>query len=427
MSHTICIICTGLITGYVLFSIMGAIYQKKFHNYKIVSILGSVIYALLQIFVANISIPLINILNTLLFVIIASFVLFLPERKDVLLNSIATVIYLALMDFIVTNLCSFFVKGSASTNILNPKFFIISGICNALVVLCTYNVFINLIKKCRFSKTNLVLYGYMLFLLIFEIFLLCYLAGGIASISEMPLLIVGISLLIIDIGMIFVYKKLSEYAALKNIALLMDQQRVMTIKYYEGLQERYNEIQKIVHDIKRHLQVVETLKDDPNLKKDYIENLKETINNIEFQFQCKDKILCAVLFDKIQVCKKNHIEFDINIQDIEFNFMDNIEITSLFSNLLDNAIEACCRSDSGKREIKLRVHQFKEHVIINISNTLGKPPIVQEGALLSEKPNHLGIGMKILHDLANKYYGDLSYDYSDKYFQTKLILSTNVS
>lgn len=427
VSHTICIICTGLITGYVLFSIMGAIYQKKFHNYKIISILGSMIYTLLEIFIADIRIPLINILNTLLFVIIASLILFLPERKEVLLNSVSTVIYLALMDFIVTNLCSFFVIGSASTNLLNPKFFIISGVCNALVVLCTYNVFIDLLKKCHFSKTTLVLYGYMLFLLIFEIFLLCYLAGGVESISDMPLLIVGISLVIIDLGMIFVYKKLSEYAALKNIALLMEQQRIMTIKYYEGLQERYNETQKVVHDIKKHLQVVETLKDDPNMKKDYIGNLKETISNMESQFQCKDKILCAVLFDKIQVCKKNYIKLDINIQDIEFNFMDNIEITSLFSNLLDNAIEACCRSDSEKREIKLRVHQFKEYVIINLSNTLGKLPIVQEGELLSEKPNHLGIGMKILQDLANKYYGDLSYDYSDEYFQTKLILSTNVS
>lgn len=406
---------------------MGAIYQKKFNNYGIISLLGSVVYTLLQFFIANLTMPLINILNTLLFVIIASFLLFIPERKEVLLNSAATVIYLALMDFIATNLCSFFVKGNTATNLVNPNFFIISGICNALVVLCTYNVFIDLLKKCHFSKTTLVLYGYMLFLLAFEIFLLCYLAGGTASIDEMALLITGISLLIIDLGMIFVYKKLSEYTAVKNIAQLMDQQRIMTIKYYEGLQERYNDIQKVVHDIKKHLQVVETLKDVPDLKQDYIVSLQETISKIEFQFQCKDKILCAILYDKIQVCKKNHINFDINIQDIEFDFMDNIEITSLFSNLLDNAIEACCRSDLKEREIKLRVHKFKEYVIINISNSLGKSPIEQEGELLSEKPNHLGLGMKILYDIASKYCGDLSYDYSDKHFQTKLILSTNVS
>ena len=71
----------------------------------------------------------------------------------------------------------------------------------------------------------------------------------------------------------------------------------------------------------------------------------------------------------MQICENESIIFDISMQDIEFSFMDDMDITILFANLLDNAVEACSLiKDVSRREISLRIHKFKYYVVIKMKN-----------------------------------------------------------
>nr|WP_243880105.1 MULTISPECIES: GHKL domain-containing protein [Lachnospiraceae] len=103
--------------------------------------------------------------------------------------------------------------------------------------------------------------------------------------------------------------------------------------------------------------------------------------------------------------------------------MDKTDITALFANLLDNAVEACEESSIQCKKIILRIHRFKEYIVIKVCNTIGTKPKIKEGKLVSTKNGHLGMGMMILENLANKYCGNMDYEYSDTYFETNLILS----
>ena len=102
---------------------------------------------------------------------------------------------------------------------------------------------------------------------------------------------------------------------------------------------------------------------------------------------------------------------------------DKMEVTMLFANLLDNAIEACHTVESDEKQINLRIHRFKDFIVIKMRNSIAKMPIDKNGELISTKSNHMGMGMLILERLVNKYDGNLNYDYSDVYFETKIILS----
>lgn len=195
----------------------------------------------------------------------------------------------------------------------------------------------------------------------------------------------------------------------------------MTQKYYEGLQDNYEHVQRILHDTKKHLQVLENL--DSVDKEDYANELLNIIGNEEPQFSCSDKIVCAIIWNNIQICKQKTIDFEINMQDIIFDFMEKTEITALFANLLDNAIEACESSNEERKKIILRIHSFKEYVVIKMRNTMGPMPKLKEGKLISTKKGHLGVGMTIMEGIANKYCGNIDYEYSGKYFETKIILS----
>lgn len=61
------------------------------------------------------------------------------------------------------------------------------------------------------------------------------------------------------------------------------------------------------------------------------------------------------------------------MQDIIFDFMNKPEVTALFANLLDNGIEACLHQ-TKKKEIFLRIHSFKDYIVIKMKNTVGTRP-----------------------------------------------------
>ena len=264
----------------------------------------------------------------------------------------------------------------------------------------------------------------MIFLMVFEfgIFLM-FLKNEPHAGSNWELLLLCIGFLVLDAGILYLYRKISEQAKNEKKSLLIEQQQEMTAKYYEDLQENYEKTQKILHDMKKHLQTINELKQlDEETQKEYREEFLKSIEDIRLQFVCSDRILCAIIWNKMQMCERNGIDFDVNMQDILFDFMNKTEVTALFANLLDNGIEACLASKREKKEIFLRIHGFKEYVVIKMKNTIGTPPQMKNNSFISTKLGHLGLGMSIMEEIAEKYCGNINYDYSEKYFETKIIL-----
>lgn len=122
------------------------------------------------------------------------------------------------------------------------------------------------------------------------------------------------------------------------------------------------------------------------------------------------------------MCKRKGIDFDVSMQDILFDFMNKTEVTALFANLIDNGIEACHASDREKKEIFLRIHSLKEYVMFKMKNTIGTPPQMKTNSFISTKLGHLGLGMSIMEEILEKYCGNINCDYSEEYFETKIIL-----
>ena len=328
---------------------------------------------------------------------------------------------------IVTAAFSVFTSDSTYIALREPEFFLVSGIANALLMLCTYNLLLHFLLHNQIDRASKFLYLYMIFLAIFEFGSLCYFLQMDSEFeSNLSLLMLSIGFIIVDVGILYLYKIYVRNAILETQAELLDQQHKMTEKYYEGLQERYEETQGLLHDLKKHLRVIADIDDcKNNLKDQYASELIDSIDSMQQDFQCSDEILRVIFWDKIQNCKKHGIFLDINMQDIRFDFMDRIEVTILFANLLDNAIEACQRSKKEQKEISLRMHQFKEYIVIKMRNTIGEKPQLEGENLKSAKSGHHGMGMGILAKLANKYCGNLNFDFSEEYFETKIILSVN--
>lgn len=422
------LIC-AFVSGWTLLTIMDALYDRKYLHNKLCYWSCFLVYAVLSVIVANYEIPGLNLLFSMAILSLLSWFLFENSPKSILLNSAVVIVYFALVDLIVTTIFSIFAGVNTIMALTDSRYFLMSGIFNSLAMLCTYNLLIHLITHTHINKFSKYMHVYTLFLLVFELGFLCYFIDN----SKCPpdnwiLLVLAIGFVAVDGSIIYLFKLISQNAILEKKNKLIEQQSMMTVKYYESLKKQNGEMQRLAHDFKKHLQVIENLEDGKGgSKKIYIEELMNHISSTQQQFKCEDEIICTILWEKIQICKQEHIFFEPVLQDAKFDFMEKSEVTSLFANLLDNAIEACIDSKKDKKEIYFRVHKYKDHIVIKMKNTIGIVPSFKGGQLQSTKPEHLGMGMTVLDNIVEKYCGNIDYNYSNDYFETKIIIASEIT
>ena len=181
---------------------------------------------------------------------------------------------------------------------------------------------------------------------------------------------------------------------------------------------RHDEAQKIlIHDIKNHLNTIAHLSADgesPAIE-EYIHNLNQTIS-LRFPVMiCDHPLLNTILARYMSICDDNKIDFSPDIRHNTVHFLSDNDITSLFCNLLDNAVEAA--SGVGKPYITLSVSRPSDSgpVIIKLVNSCAHGPVTLHGRLLTTKPDrhYHGIGMRSIYNTVSHYGGEINYFYDE--------------
>ena len=129
-----------------------------------------------------------------------------------------------------------------------------------------------------------------------------------------------------------------------------------------------------------------------------------------------------LIIDKYSyICDKHNILFITNIHKSNLEFISNNDLTSLFNNLLDNAVEAAKVSD--EKRISLNINIIGNMLHIEVANSCDKPPMSYNKILISTKDNKQlhGYGFKSITKTVKKYKGDIDWDYDDK--QQEFIVS----
>lgn len=175
---------------------------------------------------------------------------------------------------------------------------------------------------------------------------------------------------------------------------------------YETIQQENHFIMKNLHDLKKHLELL-----------DHVDSTDEKMTNYRREIQGKAQELLQyqktgdILIDKI--LQLYHPKFiDANIQcnieseDIDYGFMDAVDLCAVLCNLLDNAYESCLRCEHRFILLKMRVVSNK--VIWKMKNSMND-------AVESRKPDSFahGFGMQNMRDIAKKYQGELVSEIDD--------------
>ena len=102
--------------------------------------------------------------------------------------------------------------------------------------------------------------------------------------------------------------------------------------------------------------------------------------------------------------------------------VEDNDLSVLFGNLLENAVDACVASKTTARSIVVRAVYEKGSLCIAIDNTFdGKIMQDPDGTFLSSKHAGKGLGTVSVRTIASKYHGTCRFDWKDQTFFASVI------
>ena len=211
-----------------------------------------------------------------------------------------------------------------------------------------------------------------------------------------------------------------EYILLK--ANISAQQRLAV-----ELRERYSEVKTIRHDMKHYLTAAAELISDnkPDEAKLYIERIiNEKIDSSVIGVNTGSAVIDAVINNKISFCAQTGIKTKCII-DTQFESANDIDISILLSNLLDNAIAGCGTSDLQiEPQIEIIMSLKKSLTYIAVKNSISKSVLTDNPNLETDKPNKSehGFGIRSIKSIAEKYDGSVDFSEENGFFISEVWL-----
>ncbi len=193
---------------------------------------------------------------------------------------------------------------------------------------------------------------------------------------------------------------------------------------YKQSRESIELINYKYHDLKHQIAFLRS-ESDPQKRAAFLDRMEEEIRQYEAQNKTGNSVLDTVLTTKSLYCSKHGITFTCVADGTLLDFMDVMDICSIFGNALDNAIECELKiPDKEKRLIHVTVSQQKNFLILRFENYCQEALQYEEGALVTtkkEKQFH-GYGLKSIRYTVNKYGGAVSIDTKENWFELKILI-----
>ena len=132
---------------------------------------------------------------------------------------------------------------------------------------------------------------------------------------------------------------------------------------------------------------------------------------------------------KISAAKSKNINVMTEVEDVDIQFMEDLDITAVFANLWDNAIEACENIDTDKAFIRFEIKKANGFLLVTVKNSYEGRLFTENDKIISSKPKHEGLGLSIIRSTTEKYNGLFVTEYTDTVFSAELTIpiTNNIS
>lgn len=245
------------------------------------------------------------------------------------------------------------------------------------------------------------------------------------SINNYMMFVITVIIILSNVAIIGMMKRLIKNNELKLENTIIKQKTMMDHENYIKLQKSYGKLRELQHDMKNHIVCIKELYGDENKAYDYIEKVNEEVENINV-FNTGNSIIDIILSEKKRLCIENNIEFNTQININKGIPIEVIDLSSIFSNALDNGIEACykIKDDNIKKYVDIKNTYVGNFLVIRVENSKVNNIKIHNDKIITDKVDGLGHGFGIssIRRCAEKYDGEVVVDHTKDKFILKIII-----
>ncbi len=226
------------------------------------------------------------------------------------------------------------------------------------------------------------------------------------------------------VAILYAYHLLQFESTSRNERNRLQQMLKMQYENYQVLEKSMDAINMKYHDLKHQIVILKNeVGSEGSLA--YLNQMEQEIRGYEAQNKTGNKILDTILTAKSIYCQNHWIELTCVADGESLSFLNPMDLSSLFGNLLDNAIESVEKiSHKERRLIHLVVEQKKGFVRIRLENCYDKKPDIIDGHIRTTKEEKLyhGFGLKSIEATVKKYGGSVTVQADQGWFEQRILI-----
>ena len=430
MNTILLVLCNALscfIISTILFQFMNGKYKKSSRNRYVYIVIETTTV----IFTFCINMLNHSILNLVVWGVLTGIIVYVLYYEDIdkplrrIIECEALVFCMSVCESLGVILLQCILQAADIKNVNETMLYCLEVTFSKVILIFLYYTFINrFVKKSDvpYSKTRYIMYG---MILLYSLINMSVIVENFKNGEENYLCAVNMGCIVLaDLYLLYFVKMADEKNYYEKQLIALEQQAKVQYEYYLTQAKKYDQTVHILHDVNKHIKAIEGLygAEQGNTAGEYAAEIRELLKPLILVQYTENPILNILLTDKESVMREKGISVTIKVDNVNLNFLAPIDITTIFGNLLDNAIEATEKL-KGEKYICIKIGSYHKMIVVSIENNCNEVKW-KNGFPVSNKGKNGGIGLLNVQSSIKKYDGDLTLKNDGNKFAAELFLNS---
>ena len=235
------------------------------------------------------------------------------------------------------------------------------------------------------------------------------------------------------IGSLFCFLFIIQFLYSKNTMYIRELEKENEFKidkmqkqfeYYQSKQADEERIKVIYHDMKNHLLVLQNKENTVESQK-MIKELQNQIESYENYEHTGNSFLDIIIKDKLKIAKEKEIDLMVAIDFKDINFIESLDISTIFGNALDNAIEGVEKVSKENRVILVKAGKVNNFISIVVENNYNENEKLGNKKTTKKDTFLHGYGISNIKNAVKKYSGTCTITKENRKFTLKILIPNN--